>query len=403
MFQPMFGNSEQQRRLLEQQLSDAHRRLAELERELGMRSGRDSLTGLPDLRRFHQRLVAEVDRSRRHGHPLSVAAIDIDGFRGLNVSHGLAVGDAILRAAGRVITELTRANDFVARSQGDEFVLLMTDTDSTGAKQCVERILLELEGTAAGPISCVSASGGVVTWQRPQTAEELLEIARRGIERARADGGGRTAVMSSGLDDVGPEDDTRRDAIVGLATTLLERDRYTGDHSEAVVRLTVRVAEALALNPDEVARVETAALLHDVGKVGIPDSILHKDGPLDDNEWVLMKEHPVIGERILRAIPGLGGVARIVRHEHERWDGGGYPDGISGDSIPIGSRIILTCDAYHAMTSDRPYRKAMSHEDALRELRKNAGTQFDPQVVEALMGCLYGDRTLAAPDAVASE
>ena len=401
MFERMFGNGEQQKRLLEQQLADAHRRLAELERELGERSGRDALTGLPDLRRFHQRLVAEVDRSRRHGHPLSVAAIDIDGFSGLNVSHGLAVGDAILRAAGRVITELTRANDFVARSQGDEFVLLMTDTDTVGAKQCVERILLELETTAAGPISCVSASAGVSTWQRPQTAEQLLEVARRGIDRARADGGGRTAVISSGVDDVGPEDDSRRDAIVGLATTLLERDRYTGDHSEAVVRLTVRVAESLALNPDEVARVETAALLHDVGKVGIPDSILHKDGPLDDNEWVLMKEHPVIGERILRAIPGLGGVARIVRHEHERWDGDGYPDGISGDQIPIGSRIILTCDAYHAMTSDRPYRKAMSNEDALRELRKNAGTQFDPQVVEALLGCLYGDRSLAAPDTAA--
>jgi diguanylate cyclase (GGDEF)-like protein len=397
----MFGNGEQQKKLLEQQLSDAHRRLAELERELGERSGRDALTGLPDLRRFHQRLVTEVDRSRRHGHPLSVGTIDIDGFRGLNVSHGLAVGDAILRAAGRVIAELTRANDFVARSQGDEFMLLMTDTDSAGAKQCIDRILLELEATAAGPISCVSASAGISTWQRPQTPEQLLEVARRGVERARADGGGRAAVISSGVDDVSPQDDTRRDAIVGLATTLLERDRYTGDHSEAVVKLTVRVAEARALNPDEVTRVETAALLHDVGKVGIPDSILHKDGPLDDNEWVLMKEHPVIGERILRAIPGLGGVARIVRHEHERWDGDGYPDGISGDQIPIGSRIILACDAYHAMTSDRPYRKAMSHGEALKDLRKNAGTQFDPQVVEALLGCLYGDRTLAAPDAAA--
>ena len=260
--------------------------------------------------------------------------LDIDGFRGLNVAHGLAVGDAILRAAGRVITELTRANDFVARSQGDEFVLLMTDTDTSGAKQCIDRILLELEATAAGPISCVSASVGIASWQRPQTPEQLLEVARRGIDRARADGGGRAVVMSHGLDDVSPQDDTRRDAIVGLATTLLERDRYTGDHSEAVVQLTVRVAQALALNPDEVERVETAALLHDIGKVGIPDSILHKDGPLDDDEWVLMKEHPVIGERILRAIPGLGGVARIVRHEHERWDGGGYPDGISGDTHP---------------------------------------------------------------------
>ena len=395
----MFGNGDQQRRLLEQQLTDAHRRLGELERELGMRSGRDTLTGLPDLRRFHQRLVSEVDRSRRHGHPLSVAVIDIDGFSGLNVAHGLAVGDAILRAAGRVISEQTRANDLVARSQGDEFVVLMTDTDSSGAKQATDRILLELEATAAGPISCVSASAGIASWQRPQTPEQLLETARRGIDRARADGGGRAAVMSHGLDDVSPEDDSRRDAIVGLATTLLERDRYTGDHSEAVVQLTVRVAEALALNPDEVQRVESAALLHDIGKVGIPDSILHKNGPLDDDEWVLMKEHPVIGERILRAIPGLGGVARIVRHEHERWDGGGYPDGIAGDAIPIGSRIILACDAYHAMTSDRPYRKAMSHGDALRELRTSAGTQFDPQVVEALLGCLYGDRTLSAPDA----
>ena len=165
----------------------------------------------------------------------------------------------------------------------------------------------------------------------------------------------------------------------------------------------MRVAQALALNPDEVERVETAALLHDIGKVGIPDSILHKNGPLDDDEWALMKEHPVIGERILRAIPGLGGVARIVRHEHERWDGEGYPDGISGDTIPIGSRIILACDAYHAMTSDRPYRQAMSHGDALRELRKSAGTQFDPQVVEALLGCLYGDRALSAPDAAAAD
>jgi len=394
----VFGNGEQQRRLLEDQLSEAHRRLGELERELGMRSGRDGLTGLADLRRFHQRLVAEVDRSRRHGHPLSVAVIDIDGFRGINVSHGLPVGDAVLAAAGRVVSTLTRANDMVARSDGDEFVMLLTDTDSGGAKQCVERILLELEATTAGPVGCVSASAGIASWQRPQTPEQLLEHARRGVDHAQADGGGRAAIMGSGSEDVSPQDDSRRDAIVGLATTLLERDRYTGDHSEAVVQLTVRVARALALNPDEVDRVETAALLHDIGKVGIPDSILHKNGPLDDEEWVLMKEHPVIGERILRAIPGLGGVARIVRHEHERWDGGGYPDGLAGDAIPMGSRIILTCDAYHAMTSDRPYRKAMSHGDALRELRASAGTQFDPQVVEALLGCLYGDRTLTASD-----
>ena len=390
----MFGNGKDDPRLLQQQLIEAHRRLGQLERELEQRASLDVLTGLPDVRRFHQRLTAEVDRSRRHGHPLSVAVLDIDGFRNVNLTSGHAVGDALLHASAAVIRRLTRAHDMAARSQGDEFVVLLTETAADGARQCVERILLELEATAAGSVSCVSASAGIASWQRGQSAEQLLEVARHGLDRARADGGGRAVIAGPHFDDPGVEGDTRRDAIVGLATTLLERDRYTGDHSEAVVELTTRVARALALNEDEIHRVETAALLHDIGKVGIPDSILHKDGPLNDEEWVLMKEHPVIGERILRAIPGLGGVARIVRHEHERWDGNGYPDSAQGDAIPIGSRIILACDAYHAMTSDRPYRAAMPHGDALRELRKNAGTQFDPQVVEALMGCLYGDAAL---------
>ena len=118
----------------------------------------------------------------------------------------------------------------------------------------------------------------------------------------------------------------------------------------------------------EVERIAAAALVHDVGKVAIPDRVLHKPAPLDDDEWLLMRDHPVIGERILRTIPGMGAVARIVRHEHERFDGRGYPDGLAGESIPVGSRVILACDAYHAMTSDRPYRRAMAHDDAVAEL-----------------------------------
>ena len=147
---------------------------------------------------------------------------------------------------------------------------------------------------------------------------------------------------------------------------------------------------------EEIGRIRTAALLHDIGKVGVPDEILHKAGPLDDRDWEIMRQHPVIGERILRAIPGFGAIARMVRHEHERWDGAGYPDGLAGTAIPVGSRIILACDAYHAMTSDRPYRAAMSHGDAVAELSANAGTQFDPQVVELLIGELYGQRQAVA-------
>jgi putative nucleotidyltransferase with HDIG domain len=177
---------------------------------------------------------------------------------------------------------------------------------------------------------------------------------------------------------------------------LIERDRYTGEHSRAVIEMSAAVARNLGMSPADVERIRSAALLHDIGKVAIPDEILNKRGPLDATEWELMKQHPVIGERILRVLPGLGSIARIVRHEHERWDGCGYPDGLAGDQIPLGSRIIIAADTYHAITSDRPYRAAKPHEAAVEELRRCAGTQFDPRVTEVLIGHLYGRRQAGA-------
>jgi HD-GYP domain-containing protein (c-di-GMP phosphodiesterase class II) len=156
------------------------------------------------------------------------------------------------------------------------------------------------------------------------------------------------------------------------------------------------VAVALGLDAEQCREVDTVALLHDIGKIGTPNEILHKDGPLTDDEWVVMREHPVIGERILNAVPGLRSIARAVRHEHERWDGGGYPDGLAGEAIPAPSRIVLVCDAYHAMTSDRPYRRAMAQDQAIAELRRCAGTQFDPAVVWALIGVLENEQRPAA-------
>jgi diguanylate cyclase (GGDEF)-like protein len=182
-----------------------------------------------------------------------------------------------------------------------------------------------------------------------------------------------------------------RASLVALGTALDARDGYTGGHGEATVRLARQVAERLELGESAVAEVEAVALLHDVGKIGMPDAILRKPGKLDEREWSIVREHPLIGERILRQVPGLERVARGVRHEHERWDGDGYPDGLEAESIPLASRITLVCDAYHAMTSDRPYREAMSHEEAARELRACAGTQFDPVVVRALLHSL-GER-----------
>jgi diguanylate cyclase (GGDEF)-like protein/putative nucleotidyltransferase with HDIG domain len=321
--------------------------------------------------------------------------IDVDSFRSLNAHHGYGAGDAVLAALARAIGTTTRASDMACRAGGDEFMVAFTETGTDRALQAIGRILEEMEALQAGQIHGVSASVGVAGLEQHMTPEELLAGARKSMERARKAGGGRAVLYEGGDEEVGA-DDAQQDVVTALAVALLERDRYTGEHSHSVVDMAGRVAEALALDEDEVNKVRTGAVLHDIGKVAIPDEILHKPEALDDREWLLMREHPVIGERILRAIPGLGGVARIVRHEHERWDGSGYPDGLSGESIPIGSRIILACDAYHAMTSDRPYRAAMEHGDAIRELTANAGTQFDPGVVEVLVGHLYGQRQSGA-------
>jgi putative nucleotidyltransferase with HDIG domain len=195
---------------------------------------------------------------------------------------------------------------------------------------------------------------------------ELLARQTMAVVRARAESGSPAAVQA-------------------LAAAIEARDNYTHDHSEQVVSLATDVARLLGLSPAELDAVRHGALLHDVGKLAIPNEILHKPGPLTDAEWRVMAEHPVIGERILRRTPQLSHLAPIVRHEHERWDGRGYPDGLAGTEIPIASRIILACDAYNAMITTRPYREAMSPADAVAELRDKSGTQFDPDVVAALL------------------
>jgi HD-GYP domain-containing protein (c-di-GMP phosphodiesterase class II) len=178
--------------------------------------------------------------------------------------------------------------------------------------------------------------------------------------------------------------------IEALSTALTARDGYTGEHSEETLGLVAEICKELRLAPDACEYIADVALLHDIGKIGIPNEILHEPGKLNDEQWDIMREHPVIGERIVVTIPGLEEVARAIRHEHERWDGGGYPDGLVAGEIPLASRIVLVCDAFHAMTSDRPYRMAMSVDEARLELSKNAGSQFDPTVVGALLNVLDG-------------
>ena len=179
--------------------------------------------------------------------------------------------------------------------------------------------------------------------------------------------------------------------VVALSSALDTRDEYSGTRLAGASSLAIRVGRRLGIEPEELDVISQVSVLHDIGKLGVPGNVLRKPGPLDADEKALIREHPVIGERILGAIPGLGEVARAIRHEHERWDGGGYPDGLAGEQIPLASRIVFACATWFAMTSDRPYRPGMSTSEALRELREGAGTQFDPRVAQALLEILGED------------
>jgi HD domain/GAF domain len=181
-------------------------------------------------------------------------------------------------------------------------------------------------------------------------------------------------------------------AASALIAALQARDAYTGDHSRAVVDQAVAVARHLGLNEGDVTDVNHVALLHDIGKLSVPDAILMKDGPLSDEEWAIMRRHPIYSEAMIADVPGLRHLAPMVRAEHERWDGKGYPDGLAGEAIPLASRITFVCDAYHAMTSDRPYRRALSSDAARAELRANLGTQFCPTAGSALLTVLGDER-----------
>jgi diguanylate cyclase (GGDEF)-like protein len=353
---------------LRRALAEANDRVAGLEQRLADRSRIDPRTGLLTDEAFRGDAEAVVAHAAHAEQPASLALVDIDDFRSLNARRGTAAGDAaLLTVAGR-LRALTRTSDVLGRTGADELAVLMPDTDVAGARACCDRLTALLQTLDIPGAGIVSVSASVAAYRPGMTVESLLAAAAADLEAAHAQ------------------------VIDALAAALTERDSYTGEHSASVVDTAKCVAASLGLDATDVERIGHAALLHDIGKVGVPDRILLKTGPLAGDEWELMREHPLIGERILSAIPGLSSVAEMVRHEHERFDGGGYPDGLRGDEIPIGSRIILACDAYHAMTSDRAYRGAMAHDEAIAELARGAGSQFDPKVVAALVSHLARDR-----------
>jgi diguanylate cyclase (GGDEF)-like protein len=334
------------------------------QRELTSAAMTDQLTGLGNRRK----LLTDLDEAATAAspeHPLLVAMFDLDGFKAYNDAFGHHAGDALLVRLGRKFEGMVEGRGGGYRLGGDEFCLVTSQGGGVGPA-LVEAAGLALSERGEGfHITCSKGWCQVPTEAR--TASEALRLADT---RMYADKFSRRP---------SPEQQSR-DVLLGA---LYERYPELHDHLEAVGDLSDRVARHMGLTAEDVAWTRRAGELHDVGKVAIPDAILRKPGPLDENEWLFMQRHTVVGERILEVAPSLSQVARLVRSHHERVDGSGYPDGLQGEQIPLGARIVAVCDAYHAMTAGRVYRPAIPHGRALEELRRNAGTQFDPSVVEA--------------------
>ncbi|HWH95572.1 MAG TPA: diguanylate cyclase [Baekduia sp.] len=369
-------------RRLRDELRTTHARIAALEAERNDYLRKDRRAGVLTLDAFREAAAAALRGSQRRGESAALVLVDIDGFRALNGRRGAAAGDEALATVAARLRELVRGGDVVGRTGADELAVVMPGANLAGARGVAERLVAILE--QSGP---VTVSAGIAVDGGTGQLDGLMADASAILERARIAGGGRVGAPGRS-----PTPEPSRGAIGALALALAERDRGTGEHAEHVVALAGAVARRMNLDGEEVERIAAAALLHDIGKVAVPDSVLSKPGPLNDEEWEIMRGHSIVGERILRAVPGLGPVARMVRHGHEHFDGNGYPDGLRGEEIPLGSRIVGACDAWDAMTSPRPYRDALSQEQATAELIAGAGTQFDPRVVDVLLGYLE-DRT----------
>ena len=364
-------------------------RAAEFE-TLARMASTDPLTGLRNHRCFHEDLTRELARASRGATPLSLVMLDLDDLKQVNDGLGHQAGDERLRALADAMRTTHRAGDTAYRIGGDEFAVLLTHTRSWGALEFAQRLANELAANAPG----ATVTAGIAEALDTRDKDDLIREADLALISAKRLGQA-VAIHSEDMlarENAPVTEDAHHTQTLAnaLALAVDAKDSYTRSHCQTVSQLCVMIATELGLDAERLARLRLAGLLHDVGKIGIPDSILHKPGALADQEYEQMKSHSLLGAAILEAAD-MRAEARWVRHHHERIDGAGYPDGLAGDEIPFESRIILVADAFEAMTSDRPYRMAPGQSYAIDELRRHAGAQFDPEIVEALVRRLHSD------------
>jgi diguanylate cyclase (GGDEF)-like protein len=349
---------------------------------------RDALTGSLNHGALVAHLANEIERARASGLPLGVALVDIDNFRLLNDNHGHGAGDEALLAVDGLLAAQLPPNVVAGRYGPDEFLLVAPAGAVADLEPAIDRVRtaladlsLEFESTERLPITI---SAGLSTYpEHGSSVTLLLAAAARTLQEAKASGG--DAVRVTGFESSSPASTATFDVLQGLVLAVDTKDRYTKRHSEDVARYGVFLAQRVGVDPELVATIHVAGLLHDVGKIGIPDGILRKPGKLTEAEYAIVKQHVALGDAIVRDLPDIDLVRAGVRHHHERWDGDGYLDHLEGEAIPLIARILAVGDAFSAMTTTRPYRKALDVREALRRLEDAAGTQLDETLVAAFV------------------
>lgn len=405
-------------RIRDPRLQAAFRGLADRVADTWRLATVDPLTGVANRQAVLSRVADELTRAARYGSAFSLVLVDLDHFKRLNDSFGHAAGDAMLRHVAQILAANVRSVDLAGRYGGEEFLLVLPETDVDAAAQLAEK-LRRLVGSSevrlpGGEMASVTLSAGVAGGQgNVLRLDPLIRDADAALYSAKALGRDQVYVFR----EVGDDGTIRRAPISQMArshaldvgraamaaaqdallATLGARASWAGKPSTLIAEASASMARAIGLPDAELDRIRTASLLHDLGKLAIPDEILSKPGELAEREWRVVAEHPKIGQVVLEQAGALRDAATIVLHHHEWYDGRGYPHGLRGNDIPIGARIVSIVDAYEAMIAGRPYRAAISHDEAIAELRRHAGVQFDPELVD-LFASLFATGVPWEPD-----
>lgn len=355
----------------------------------------DELTGAYNQRFFHMILESEIDKAQKSKSSVSLIMIDIDNFKMYNDIYGHDCGDSILKSTASILSEILDEGCYLCRYGGDEFAIVFANAQIDNLQQMANELRKEFERlkqTYFRHDLCEKVTLSIGLSEYPNMSRnknELIYQADTALYHAKNLGKDKVHLYQDALMQIRKNISSDHQQLIGifkgLLSTISAKDKYTHGHCERVSAYAVLIAEAMELSLKEISIIQYAGLLHDIGKVEMPKHILNKKEELNDEEMSYLRQHPVYSENILEPLGDMDKLTDYVRHHHEKFDGTGYPDGLKGEEISLGARILCVADSFDAMVSDRPYSKSMTMEQAFSELEKNAGTQFDPEIVKVFI------------------